>query len=118
MKVKGGSNVIDIDLEKFILAAKQLNKILEINAQPERMDLSGIYCRMAKDAGVKMVISTDAHSISQLGYMKFGLGQARRGWLEKSDVLNTLALVELKNLFKRKTTIRSQKLKQRSLCLS
>lgn len=96
----GRRDPIDIDLEKIILAAKNLNKVLEINSQPERMDLSDIYCRMAKDAGVKMVISTDTHSVSQLGYMRFGVGQARRGWLEKDDVINTLSLRELKSLLK------------------
>jgi DNA polymerase (family X) len=114
----GTRDPIDIDLEHIILAAKKLNKALEINAQPERMDLSDICCRMAKDAGVKMVISTDAHSNSQLRYIKYGVGQARRGWLEKDDVINTLSLAEIKNLFIRKSTIHNQKLKERPLCLS
>lgn len=95
---------VDIDIEQIILTAKRLNKVLEINAQPERMDLSDIYCKMAKDAGVKMAISTDAHSISQMEYMKYGMGQARRGWLEKHDVINTFSLSDLKRFFKNKSS--------------
>lgn len=87
----------DIDMEKIISTAARLGRILEINAQPERMDLPDQYCRMAKEKKVKMVISTDAHSKMQLKFMHFGVGQARRGWLEKKDVINTLPLKELIN---------------------
>lgn len=95
---------ISLDMDQIILTAKRLNKVLEINSQPERMDLSDIYCKMAKDAGVKMAISTDAHSISQMENMKYGIGQARRGWLEKHDVINTFSLSELKRFFKNKSS--------------
>lgn len=99
-RLLGEREPYEVDMEKIIRAAKMLGKCLEINAQPERMDLTDLHCRMAKDAGVKMVISTDAHSIPQLQYMEYGVGQARRGWLEKSDVINTLSLSELKKRFK------------------
>lgn len=78
-----------IDFEKIMRAAKDKGCLLEINAQPERMDLSDIQCRMAKDLGVRVAISTDAHSENDLRYMKYGVAQARRGWLSPEDVLNT-----------------------------
>lgn len=90
----------DVDLKKIILAASRLKRILEINCQPERMDLNDDYCRLAKDLKVKMAISTDAHSLTQLNYMKYGIGQARRGWLEKEDVINTLPLKKLRGLLR------------------
>ncbi len=89
-----------LDLERIMHAAKERGCILEVNAQPERLDLNDIHCKMAKDIGVKLAISTDAHSLSQLDYMKFGVFQARRGWLEKKDVLNTSTLQELRKLLK------------------
>ncbi len=89
-----------IDLETIIKAAKKHGHYLEINAQPSRMDLDDQHCRMAKEYGVKVVISTDSHSKNQLGNMQFGVSQARRGWLEKDDVLNTLPLKKLLKLLK------------------
>ena len=64
---------------------------MEINASPHRMDLSAAHVRQAKEAGVKIVISTDTHHLHELDHMELGVRQARRGWLEKTDVLNTLA---------------------------
>lgn len=90
-----------VDLERIMQAAKERNCILEVNAQPERMDLDDMHCKMAKEMQVKLVISTDAHSLSQLEYMKLGVYQARRGWLEAKDVVNTYSLTKLKKLFKR-----------------
>lgn len=92
----------DLDMEKIISAAARLGRILEINAQPERMDLPDQYCRMAKEKKVKMTISTDAHSRMQLKFMHFGIGQARRGWLEKKDVINTMPIKELMDFLKLK----------------
>jgi DNA polymerase (family 10) len=80
-----------IDMEAIIKAAKKWGHYLEINAQHARMDLDDQHCRMAKAHGVKMVISTDAHSAAQFRNMQYGVGQARRGWLEPTDVINTLA---------------------------
>lgn len=91
----------DINIEKVIKAASQRGCFLEVNAQPSRLDLNDIYCRLAKDMGVKLVISTDAHNIMELYNMKFGIFQARRGWLEKSDIVNTRKLLELRALLKR-----------------
>jgi len=64
---------------------------MEINAYPERLDLSDEWARRAKEIGVKMAIDTDAHSPEQLGFMRYGVTVARRGWLEPSDVINTLS---------------------------
>lgn len=87
-----------IDMECIINAAKERRCILELNAQPDRLDLNDIYCKMAKEIGVKIAISTDAHSIGQLSYMEFGVYQARRGWLEADDVVNTRSLKNLKKI--------------------
>ena len=72
-----------------------------MNSQPDRLDLSDVHCRLAREIGVKLVISTDAHSENDLSLMRFGVGQARRGWLQKSDVLNTRSLRDLQKLIKR-----------------
>ena len=90
------------DIEKVIEAAKERGCLLELNAHPDRLDLTDDACKLAKDKGVKIAISTDAHSTSDLDYMRFGIDQARRGWLEKADVINTLPLARLKKLFRRK----------------
>jgi len=65
---------------------------MECNAAPDRLDLKDAYLRMAKDRGVRVVISTDAHSIKNLELMRYGVQMARRGWIEKKDVLNALPL--------------------------
>jgi DNA polymerase (family X) len=68
---------------------------MECNAAPERLDLKDIHLRMAKERGVKIVISTDAHSTRGLQTMRYGVQMARRGWIEKKDVINTLGLKEM-----------------------
>ncbi len=80
------------DMEKVFDAAHKHGVILEANAAPQRLDLKDTYLRMARDRGVKIVISTDAHSTRGLLAMKYGVLQARRGWIEKRDVVNTLPL--------------------------
>jgi DNA polymerase (family 10) len=82
----------DYDMEKILDAAKKHGVIVETNAYPDRLDLKDIHLRQAKKKGVKVVISTDSHSTINLNYMKYGVTTARRGWLEKSDVVNTLPL--------------------------
>lgn len=91
----------DIDMERLMRAALERGCFFEVNAQPIRLDLSDVYCKMAKDMGVKVVISTDAHRVTDLNLMRFGIGQARRGWLEAGDVLNTKPWPTLQKLFKR-----------------
>jgi len=75
--------------------------VLEINAHPKRLDLNERNIRIAKEMGIKMIINSDAHHISQLENMRFGVFQARRGWAEKGDIINTLSLEKLINVLKR-----------------
>jgi DNA polymerase (family 10) len=91
----------DVDMECLMEAAREHGCFLELNAQPERLDPPAIYCKMAKERGLKMAISTDAHSVNDLDLMRFGIDQARRGWLAADDVLNTRSWGELKTLLKR-----------------
>ncbi len=91
----------DVDLESIMKAAEERGCHLELNAHPDRLDLSDRYCKMAKEMNVRVVISTDAHSVTDLDFIRFGIDQARRGWLEPGDVLNTRGLDELKKLIKR-----------------
>jgi DNA polymerase (family 10) len=90
-----------VDMEKIVKGARDNGCFLEVNGHPDRLDLNDIHCKMAKDLGVKVALSTDAHRIDDLDYMRFGVGQARRGWLEAGDVINTRTLSELKKLLKR-----------------
>lgn len=91
----------DIDLDEIVKGAKERGCFLEINAHPERLDLNDSAARLAKEGGVKVAISTDAHSIRELHYMRFGIDQARRGWLGPDDVLNTRSWPDLKALLRR-----------------
>ncbi|WP_404369043.1 DNA polymerase/3'-5' exonuclease PolX [Marinobacter sp.] len=90
-----------IDLEAIVEAAADKGCCLELNSQPSRLDLAGRYARMVKEAGVLGVTSTDAHAADHLGFMHLGVAQARRGWMEKADLLNTRPLDELKKALKR-----------------
>ncbi len=91
----------DVDMLRIIRKAKERGCYLELNAHPERLDLLDIYCQAAKDEGVLISINSDAHSVLDFNNLRFGVGQARRGWLEKQNVLNTRSLKELKPLLKR-----------------
>jgi DNA polymerase (family 10) len=82
------------DVEKVLDAAKKNGVAVECNAYPDRLDFNDVHLRMARERGVKVVISTDAHSTTHFGMMKYGVITARRGWLEKKHVLNTLPLTE------------------------
>ena len=97
----GERDAYAVDLERLLHAAKERGCFLELNAHPMRLDLNDVYCRMAKELGVKIAISTDSHHPLSLDFMRFGVGQARRGWLEKDDVLNTRSWRTLQKLFKR-----------------
>ena len=97
----GEREACDIDIELLFKEVKARGCFLEINAQPKRLDLNDIYAKYAKEAGVKFAISTDAHNIGALEYMRYGVFQARRGWIEKKDTINTLSLNELKKVLRR-----------------
>ncbi|RPI24887.1 MAG: PHP domain-containing protein, partial [Chloroflexota bacterium] len=85
----GKRGPVAIDLEKVMLAALERGVYLEVNGTPDRLDLDDIHCKLAKEMGLKLVISTDAHSTGELDFIRYGVGQARRGWLEAGDVINT-----------------------------
>jgi DNA polymerase (family 10) len=85
----------DYDMEKILDAARTYGVAMECNAYPDRLDLNDVHLRMAKQRGVKIVISTDSHSTTHLPFMKYGVITARRGWLEEKDVINTLPADEL-----------------------
>jgi DNA polymerase (family 10) len=91
----------EIDIPRVIEAAAQRGCFVELNSNPQRLDLSDVYCRMAKDAGVLVSIDSDAHRAADFSNLFYGVGQARRGWLGKEDVLNTRTLKELRPLLKR-----------------
>jgi DNA polymerase (family 10) len=91
----------DADMPRIIRKARATGCHLELNAHPERLDLLDVYCRMAKEEGVLVSVNSDAHSVHEFDNLRFGVGQARRGWLEKKDVLNTRTLAEVRKLLKR-----------------
>ncbi|MDP1548691.1 MAG: DNA polymerase/3'-5' exonuclease PolX [Nitrosomonas sp.] len=91
----------DVDMLRIIREARNRGCFLELNAHPERLDLLDTQCQMAKEEGVLISINSDAHSIYDFANLRFGIGQARRGWLEKHDVLNTRSLKELRLLINR-----------------
>jgi DNA polymerase (family 10) len=97
----GSREAYDVDMLRIIRAARARGCFLELNAHPERLDLLDIHCQMARDEEVLVAISSDAHSIQDFGNLLYGVGQARRGWLEKKDVLNTRPLKLLKPLLGR-----------------
>ncbi len=88
----------DVDMLRVVRKAAARGRFLELNAHPERLDLLDVHCRMAKDEGVPVAISSDAHSALDFEHLRFGIGQARRGWLSAEDVLNTRPLAELRRL--------------------
>ena len=88
----------DVDIPRIIREAGHRGCFLELNSQPERLDLFDTYCRMAKEEGVLISINSDAHSTFQFDDLRFGIGQARRGWLEKQNVLNTRPLTNFVRL--------------------
>lgn len=89
-----------IDFDKILEIAKNTKTILEINSSPYRLDLNGFNIRRAKAQGIKMIINTDAHQVNQLDLMEYGIGQARRGWAERNDIINTLPVEEILKHFK------------------
>jgi DNA polymerase (family 10) len=96
-RILGRREPTAVDMGRVIETAKEHDKVLEVNAYPDRLDLSDEHVRKAMDAGVMISIDTDAHSIPELGFMEYGVHNARRGWATKARTLNTLsydALIE------------------------
>ena len=88
----------ELDLDRVIEAAHGRGCFLELNARPERLDLDEVHCKLAKEKGVAVAISSGARTPAELDFLRFGVDQARRGWLERGDVLNTRPIDELRQL--------------------
>jgi DNA polymerase (family 10) len=88
----------DVDVERVVEKALEVGCFLEINGQPDRLDLRDVHARAAKEAGLRLVINSDAHQIGAQDYVELGVGQARRGWLTKDDVVNTRTWKQLDKL--------------------
>lgn len=100
-RLLGERDAYEIDIGEVLKAAKETGTAIEVNAYPLRLDLTDINCRRAKEMGVKIAISTDSHFTDQLDYMSLGVSVARRGWLEKEDVINTYPLEKLERFIRR-----------------
>jgi DNA polymerase (family 10) len=98
----GTRDAYPLDLGRVLDVAREEEVALEVNAMPERLDLTDVGCRAAKAAGVPVVISSDAHDAEHLANLRYGVWVARRGWLEARDVLNTLPLLELRRRLARR----------------
>jgi DNA polymerase (family 10) len=98
----GERDAYDIDIDKILGVAKETGTAIEINAYPLRLDFNDINARMAKEKGIPLVISTDAHTLNHFDFMHYGVSIARRGWLEKDDILNTLSYNSLIKALKKK----------------
>ena len=92
----------DLAVDEVIAAAAEHGTALEISANPHRLDLDWRYIKRAREKGVKFAINTDAHASEQLDYLQYGIGIARKGWLEKGDVINTLSLREFRAFVRKK----------------
>ncbi len=91
---------LDFDTEKVFQTAKERGVFLEINGQPARMDLNDVHVQKARELGCSFVISSDAHAVDQLEYVKYGVLTARRGWLQKKDVLNTRTVTQIEKVLR------------------
>lgn len=101
VRLIGKRDPIDVDLERIFEVAKETDTFLEINAFPDRLDLNDVHAKAAKEMGAKMVIGTDAHALDHMRFLKFGTAMARRGWLEKEDILNTYDLSKIEKILGR-----------------
>ena len=102
----GSREPYDVDMLAIVRKARARGIALELNAHPERLDLTDVHCRMAREEGALVAISSDAHGADGLAVLRYGVGQARRGWLGKRDVLNTRSLRELRPLLSRRAASR------------
>ena len=100
----GAREAYEVDFEEVFKAAADTGTAIEINSYPQRLDLNDIHSRMAKKAGVKLAINTDAHIAEQLDTMRFGVSVGRRAWLEKKHVINTLSFEKLSAFLKKKSS--------------
>jgi DNA polymerase (family 10) len=91
-----------VDIERIVEKALETGTFLEINSQPDRLDLTDVHARAAREAGLKLVIDSDGHEVGALDFVELGVGQARRAWLAKDDVLNTRTWKQIEKLRKRR----------------
>jgi DNA polymerase (family 10) len=91
----------DVDMLAVMRKAMRSGVVLEVNSQPERLDLTDAHCRMAKEEGVLVAVNSDAHGVDGFVLLRYGVGQARRGWLERMDVLNARGPGELRRWLRR-----------------
>ncbi len=91
-----------VDLDTVIAAAAKAGTMIEINANPHRLDLDAVHCRRARDQGVMIPINPDAHAVGGFHDLDFGISVARRAWLEKGDVWNTLPLKSMQEQIRRR----------------
>lgn len=101
-RLLGQREPMDIDMAAVIKHAAQTHTALEVNANPYRLDLKDVHCKMAVEAKAMLAIGTDSHSIAGLSLMGFGVATAARGWVTKTDILNTLPLAKIKSWVKAK----------------
>jgi DNA polymerase (family 10) len=92
---------MDVAIERVVEKAVETGTFLEINSQPDRLDLRDVHARLAGEAGVKVVVSSDAHEVPALGYVEFGVAQARRAWLTADQIANTRSWAQLRKLMKK-----------------
>ncbi len=100
-RLLGEREPYDIDMQQVIRKAKERRIALEVNAHPERLDLTDTACRMARDEGVLLAIDSDAHGANEFANLRYGIGQARRGWIRREDVLNTRSVEALMSWLQR-----------------
>jgi DNA polymerase (family 10) len=93
---------VEIDLERVIEKALETKTFLELNSQPDRLDVRDVHARAAREAGLKLVVNSDGHEIAAQDYVEFGVGQARRAWLTKADVVNTRTWKQIERIRKRR----------------
>jgi DNA polymerase (family 10) len=87
----GSRDAADLDVEAVFAEAAERQVVMEINANPERLDLNDVHARRAVEVGCKLAINTDAHHADHLAFRRYGIGTARRGWVTAGDVINTLS---------------------------
>ena len=91
----------ELKFDEVLRIAKETKTLLEINAHPERLDLRDEMIKAAVENGNKLIIGTDAHSVDGLRHIRLGIGQARRGWATRNNIVNTLSLNKLKKIFRK-----------------
>jgi DNA polymerase (family 10) len=92
----------ELDIERIIAHARSRGCFFEINSSPDRLDLSAEHARLAREAGIKIAICTDAHSVSEFDFVRWGVDQARRAGCGKADILNSLSWTELQGVIRRR----------------